>query len=65
VSDYDPQRAEWEAHAHRSLDEGRCPHSGARLLRRAVFDGPVDATGDVMACALCDCFGFGVSEVAK
>ncbi|WNN95080.1 hypothetical protein SEA_MAGRITTE_129 [Microbacterium phage Magritte] len=52
------QRAQWEDFEHASLRKGNCPHSGSRLEPRKYDDGPVDPTGDIVSCDICDCFGF-------
>lgn len=49
----------WELTPDERADiaRGVCPWSGDRLVRRQVFDGRADPTGDVRSCAVCDCFG--------
>lgn len=61
----DPQQVQWEAFEQQQLAVGRCPGSGGALLRRSSFDGPRNPAGTVMACAMCDCFGYKPEEVGN
>jgi len=57
------QKEEWEAFSRGELAKGRCPASGGHLVRREYFDGPRDPSGPVLACGICDCFGYSIEEV--
>lgn len=59
----DAQQLEWEKFELEQLRSGICPGSGLTLMRRAYFDGPVDRSGPVMSCQVCDCFGYRPDEV--